>query len=194
MASATVHLVLYDDLETLMDRLDRIQGAVELGCISVGHAYREEVATALVDTCWEGIRLGHELTRRLAYDGFWGDLDTLAEVWLSIGAQTAAVTPVHPDAARAATVVDDTEFGLAAITSAVASMDQALGRWASDPNPSLRQAALRTVATLEAQADRFFMRALAADVYGRLDAAHAVLTTVAARAARERATVVGDQA
>lgn len=175
-----------------MDRLDRIQGAVELGCISVEHAYREEVANALVDTCWEGIRLGHELTRRLAYDDFWGDLDTLAEVWLSIGSQTAAVTPVHPEAAQAATVVDDIEFGMAAITSAVLTMNEALVPCTSRPgDPSSQAEALRAIATLEAQADRFFMRALADDRYGRLDAAFAVLTTVAARAARERATVMG---
>lgn len=171
----------------MLDRLERIGGAVELGCLSVEHAYREDVAIALVDTCRECLRLGHEVTRRLAYDDLWSDLDILVAVWDTICDHVAAVSPVHGDAAEAAAVVHDILAGVAGLVDAVRRLDTVVEGQAGRSTSG----ALGCVDAMAAHADRFFVAALADDRYGRLDAALAVLTTVAARAAKERAAIEG---
>ncbi|MGI9017210.1 MAG: hypothetical protein ACR2HR_08935 [Euzebya sp.] len=182
--------MLYEDLNTLLTRLDRIARAQDLGCTSIRHNYRPEVAAALVETCWEGVRLGHELTRRLAYDDLWSDLDTLLNVWQQIASQTGRVAQLEIAAVEVAEVTQELMTSFVCISQAVAAMDDAQLRVRARPrDQQAMSTATAAIRTLEGFADRLFVDALSEDHEGRLDAAMALLTAIASRAARERAAV-----
>ncbi len=180
--------MLHEDLQTLIDRLDRIHGALQLGCDSLVGGHRAEVADAMVDTMWESVRIAHEMTRRLAYDDLWNDLTTIVAVWRRVedDAQRLRTHDV-----RAVTMVGLSQMvadGLARIAEAVDELDAAqLITVARPRDADAARRAVRAIDDLEAAADRFFVGALLDEAHGRVDAALAVLTTVAARAARERA-------
>lgn len=190
--------MIHQDLQTLLDRLDRITHALDLGCEALrrqapSRTDRSAVAEALVETCWESVRLGHELVQRLAYDDLWGDLELLLHCWQAIEVQAHQA---H-DALGVARAVDgplevacDVVVSLRAIIHAVAAIDAAQLQATARPRDAVALAqASAAIAQLEGAADRNFMDSLTADEFGRLDAAMALLTTIAARAARERATV-----
>jgi hypothetical protein len=189
----TVSLVLHEDLRVLLARLDRIAAAIDVGCDRID-AGPEGTATpavrdAMVETCWEAVRLGHLLTRDVAYDDLWGGLEPLVGIWRRIDAQAARVRLVDLRAVPASSLARTVADGLAALRAAVAELDDAQLQAVARPRD--RVASRRAEAAidgLEASADRAFVAALLDDRHGRLDSALAVLTSVAARAARERAT------
>jgi hypothetical protein len=186
--------VLHEDLKGLIGRLDRIAAAID-AALEVGGevsgATPPEVLDAMVDTCWESVRIGNVLTRSLAYADLWNDLDVLVHLWRRIDAQAGRVRLADARAVPAASLSRSLVDGLRAIADAVAELDDA--QLVAVARPRDREAVGRAdtaIAALEAAADRLFVAALLDDRHGRLDAALAVLTTVAARAARERAAVM----
>lgn len=182
--------MLNQDLTTLLDRMDRIARALDMGCASVGRTHRPDVAAALIEACWEGIGLAHELTRGLAYDDFWGDLDALCAVWVQVAAQTDQVDHVDATAGPAVQMARTSSAAVQALRAAAREVDDAQLQVVARPrDPVATRQATAAIRRLEATADCLFVDALGDDRYGRLDAAMAVLTTVAARGARERAAV-----
>jgi hypothetical protein len=182
--------VLYQDLDELLNRLDRLDRALDMGCTSLGINPRPEVAGAVIDTCWEAVRLGHELTRRLAYDDLWSDLDTLVTVWGEIAAMTDRVRRLEPRALDVTQVASAQQQSLQMVERDVAALDAAQLEVSLRPrDPQALDRARVAIAVLEANADRCFVEALGDDRHGSLDAAMALLTTIASRAARERASV-----
>lgn len=187
--------MLDQDLQTLLDRLDRISHALDLGCESLrrrsgGHSDRPDVELALVETCWESVRLGHELVRRLAYDDLWCDLELLLHCWRSIAARAHEARGVALAAGEAMEAAREVVTALRVILDAVAEIDTTqLEATARPRDPAACTRATAAIGHLEGAADRYFMDSLTADEHGRLDAALALLTTIAARAALERAAV-----
>ncbi|WP_370326974.1 hypothetical protein [Euzebya sp.] len=179
-----------DDLTAVLDRLDRIARALDVGCTSLGHTYRDEVARVLLETCWEGIALAHGLTLEVAYHDLFGDIDALCAVWAQVAEQTAQVHAVEPAARDAVDTCRTTAAAVEALRAGASAVDDAQLQVTARPRDrhAARDATI-AIRRLEATADCLFVDALADDRHGRLDAAMAVLTTVAARAARERAAV-----
>lgn len=177
--------MLHTDLQALTDRLDRIAHAVDLGCDALDGGMRSSVAVALIDTCWEGVRLAHDLLRGIAYDDMWGDLLLLRHLWVRIDAQAGRVALHRTEALDVRDAARDVVICLDQVARAVAVLeaDQALAR-AGDADA--RSRAVAALDDLEGAVDRFFVDSLAADRHGRLDAALALLTTTAARTTRVR--------
>jgi hypothetical protein len=181
--------VLHDDLAGLVNRLHRIAAAIDLGCDTPSVDGRPEVRAAMVDTCWESVRVAVALTHGVAEDDLWTGLPLLLDVWASVDARAGRVRLVDAGAVPAAASARSWADGLAELADAVAEVDAA--QLAAVARPRDRAAATRAataVAGLEGAADRLFVAALLDDVAGRVDASLAVLTAAAARAARERRT------
>lgn len=175
------------DHTTITDRLERIARAIELGCVAADTAPRSSVQHALVDTVWEAVALGHQLTRDVAYDDLWSELDGLLARWDQIRGCAEAVALIDGAVIAAAVAAADTVETLTVLRDAIDTIDNTQLVLAARPGeqPATIQL-MSAMAALESAGDRAFVAALGNDVLGRLDAAMALLTTCAARASRER--------
>ena len=100
-------------------------------------------------------------------------------------------------------VAESVRYGMATMCIRTAALDAAQLQVAASPGDATSIfSAAGAIDELESAADTLFMAAVAADIrtgspagigVSRLDAAHAVLTSTAARAARERASVRSSQ-
>lgn len=192
--------MLTEDLRTLIDRLERIDRAVDLACVSLERRYSPQIADALTDTCAEAISLGHELTMRVFYDEPWSRLDTLHQIWVSVHAMIRRVASHGVDTVDTMLVADATRHGMATLCIATAALETAGLRVAATPRDlDAVRAASSAITDLATAADDVFMTAVTASDapdlqrVSRLDAAYAILTATAARAARERASVDAHQ-
>jgi hypothetical protein len=184
--------VLHIDLQALTDRLDRIAHAVDLGCEALDDGCRPQVADALVDTCWEAVRLANELLRHLAYDDVWTDLPLLRHCWVRIDAQAGRVALHRSDALDVRDAARDVVDCLDQLTRAVDVLDTDGGpALRGDADAGARSRLVTALDEVEGAVDRFFVDSLGADRHGRLDAALALLTTAAARTHRLRTALHG---
>ena len=191
--------MLTTDLRSLVDRLERIDRAVDLACLSLERHDSPEIVDALADTCGEALRLGHELTLRVWYDEPWNELDTLHQIWVGIHATVSRITAIGVDARDGLIVAEALRYGMATLCIRTAALDAAQLQVLAAPGDATSiSSAADAIDQLESAADTLFIAAVAADLVEppsagaevtRLDAAHAVLTSTAARAARERASV-----
>ncbi|MEE8601663.1 hypothetical protein [Euzebya tangerina] len=192
--------MLTEDLRTLIDRLERIDRAVDLACVSLERHYSPQIADALTDTCTEAVSLGHELTMRVFYDEPWSRLDTLHQIWVFVHTMIRRVAGHGVDTMDTMLVSDATRDGLATLCIATAALETAGLQVATTPRDATAlRAASQAITDLAAAADHVFMTAVTAMAgpeargVSRLDAAYAILTATAARAARERASVNAHQ-
>lgn len=178
------------DLTQIIRRLDRICAAVRLGFDAAASNPRPMLVQAMVGSLRDAIRLGHELTREVAYADFWVDLEVLLQQWTAIEGAGLQAQILDLDARALTHAATDMKRVLLAVDEAAAHIDAARMTLAARPGDAVARDEVATgIAQLESIADQAFMDGLAEDVLGRLDASMAVLTACSARAARERGSV-----
>ena len=114
------------DHTTITDRLERIARAIELGCVAADTAPRSSVQHALVDTVWEAVALGHQLTREVAYDDLWSELDGLLARWDQIRGCAEAVALIDGAVIAAAVAAADIVETLTVLRDAIDTIDASL--------------------------------------------------------------------
>lgn len=179
-----------EDVATILARLDRIWRAVDIaGEAMAGRSedVADQLGSALVDTVEEAVTLAHTLTVIVAYDDFWSDIDGLIDRWRQVESAALQAQPLDYAVTAALGVATEARRTLQTIRDAALLVDRAQVGLAAHPRDAAARGLLLTaLAEMQQAADQAFVSALGHDHLGRLDAAMAVLTAVAARCGRER--------
>ena len=190
----SVGVVEHTDVRTTLTRLDRASRAIAVGCATLAGQERHNPALvlALADTAAEVVRLGHELTVQVAYDDLWEALPALVDRWSDISRDTAAVRACAVPHSEAVFAAEEMRRTTQRIANAAAEVDAVQVELAAHRRDAWARTRLdHALEEMESAADQCFVHGLVEPQPERTDAALALLTCVAARTTRERATVRG---
>lgn len=176
------------ELDRLLQRVSRIVAALDAASARASTGGGPALSSAVLDTCWAAVGVASALTLAVAEDELWPDLSGLLGVWQHLRVAVRGVADSGlVDTGPPLVLLEQTLAALSDVSRLVTAAETAQRDLALRSGDRQAAAVLHTtLEDLEGCADRHLMCCLASPVPGHLEAAHAVLTAVAARAARER--------